>query len=179
MNCPHCEDERLFAHTLEEKLVSMACHACGGHWIQSFQYWKWLDAHGKNLPEKPMGEATALEVRDGEHARVCPECSKILIRCKVGRGIEFYLDRCTNCGGIWFDKNEWQVPKSRNLHDDAHFVFSKSWQDRLIQDERVVRQEIWFLEEFGTEKYEELKQFRAWLQIQAHRSAVIAFLGDR
>lgn len=176
MNCPNCQEARLTAYSLEENLNTLVCGHCSGQWVQSFQYWKWLDSHGNNLPEKPVEDTATLVVEDVDHARVCPECSTILMRCRVGHGIDFYLDRCTNCGGIWFDKNEWEVLKSRNLHDDVHFVFSKSWQDRVIQDERRTLQMGWFVDQFGAEKFEEIKKFKAWLDGQEHRSAVIGFL---
>ena len=179
MNCPHCSDERLFTNTLEENLVSMECPGCAGHWIESYQYWKWLDAHGKDLPEKPEKETANLDVLDGDHARICPECCQILARHKVGHGIDFYLDRCRNCGGFWFDKNEWEVLKSRNLHDNAHFIFSRSWQYQLLREGQESQRARWFVEKFGEEKYGEIKRFKHWLQTEEHHSAVIGFLSEK
>jgi len=179
VHCPACENKRLNLQALEVGLGTLACDQCGGHWIQAFQYWKWLDAQGKNLPEKPESETAALTVCDGDEARVCPECTRILIRCKVGRGLAFYLDRCTNCGGIWFDQNEWAVLKSRNLHDDVHFVFSQSWQDRNSREEATAAEDAWFVAQFGEQRMAEIKAFRAWLQTQEHASSVIRFLSER
>ena len=46
-------------HELDAELSTMECGACGGHWIKGFQYWKWLDRHGPNLPVRAAGQTTA------------------------------------------------------------------------------------------------------------------------
>ena len=63
MNCPRCKTAVLRSGSLEENLQTQACQDCGGHWVQAFQYWRWLDAHGPNLPEKPAGDTDAREGR--------------------------------------------------------------------------------------------------------------------
>ena len=136
MQCPVCKETRMEPDELAENLITHACATCGGHYIKSERYFSWLKQHGENLPEKPPGEQASLPVPDSRPGKLCPECGAFLIRHKVGHGIDFHLDRCGRCGGIWLDKNEWQVLKGRNLHDDVHFVFSEAWQTQVKQEER-------------------------------------------
>jgi len=37
----------------------------------------------------------------------CPSGHGIMIRAKVDIDEPFYLEKCTTCGGIWFDHGEW------------------------------------------------------------------------
>lgn len=178
MNCPNCGEVRLVPQSLEANLVSLMCNDCGGHWIQSFQYWKWLDSNGGNLPEKLADGHVQYDLADGDKARICPECTRILVRCKVGHGIDFYLDRCSHCGGIWFDRDEWAVLKVRNLHDDAHFIFSRSWQDQVLRQEREESRERWFERTLGAEDFQKVREFRDWIQKQEHRSAVVRYITE-
>ena len=120
MDCPACGTHGISAIELEENLNGYICSACEGIWVKGYQYWKWLKTHGSILPEKPADFSADVPVADSRQAKICIECGHVLLRNKVGHGIPFYLDRCSACGGIWFDKNEWEVLKSRNLHDEIH-----------------------------------------------------------
>ena len=115
MNCPVCKKATLQNADITTNLKVKLCKQCGGCWIQSYQYWKWLDKHGDILPEKPVAETSPLPVNDSQAGKICPECGHFLTRRKVGRGISFHLDRCNNCGGIWFDKNEWEILHTRKV----------------------------------------------------------------
>ncbi len=39
---------------------------------------------------------------------LCPEGHGIMVRAKIDVEDPFYLEKCTHCGGIWFDSGEWQ-----------------------------------------------------------------------
>ena len=77
-----------------------------------------LEAHRLNsvyvekstLDEKPFSDVT-FEVKDVQGAKICPECGRILLKYKVGHGLDFFVDHCSGCGGIWLDKNEWNALK--------------------------------------------------------------------
>jgi len=175
MKCPSCQSV-LQSHDLEENLKTLLCGECGGHWVKSYQYWKWLERHGPNLPERAPENDTGFVVEDGERARLCPECGHVLTRAKVGHGLDFHLERCMHCGGIWFDKNEWEALKSRNLHDDVHFVFSTAWQRRVLEEENAQAREERLVDALGKDGYAELNRIKAWIDAQEHRDAVFAYL---
>lgn len=177
MRCPVCQTTELISRELEENLASLKCANCGGNWIQFAQYYAWLQQQGKNLPEKPP--ETTYEISETEAAKSCPECQQILSRYKVGRGTGFTLDRCGGCGGIWFDRNEWQVLKSRNLHDDVHTIFTAFWQSEVRKEETRKNLDHMYLMKFGAQDYAEIKRIRAWLDERPRRTELLAYLNDR
>ena len=136
MRCPICKTTQLQPRALEEDLVTYACETCCGQYVKSHHYLKWVEQHGASQPERPAAEGVDLPVPDSKPGKLCPECGAFLIRHKVGHGLEFCIDRCGHCGGIWLDENEWEVLKSRGLHDDVHFMFTQTWQMQVKREER-------------------------------------------
>jgi Zn-finger nucleic acid-binding protein len=178
MNCPVCRKTPLGLRELGEGLKAMECRLCGGKWIQSFQYWKWRELHGRSLPERPPGEVAELDVANNTEAKLCPECGHFLRRYPVGHGIAFTLDRCGHCGGMWFDRNEWKILKGRNLHDDVHLIFSTVWQAQLNHEERVRAKEELLVGMFGKQEYERLREIRRWINGHPLAHQLRAFLLD-
>jgi Zn-finger nucleic acid-binding protein len=178
MKCPVCKSSYLHSLETEELPQRLVCDDCGGIWIKAFQYWKWLEAHGANLPERPSEESTKLPVADSTKAKLCPECGHILTRRMVGHGIDFQIDRCGTCGGIWFDKNEWEILKSRNLHDDIHFIFSSAWQHRIIEEQQKKTYEKRIETILGNPDIVKLKDMKLWIAGHPKRTTMMAFLSD-
>jgi len=52
MKCPVCKSPELRATDLEDGLTFHNCPQCRGNWIRGAEYWKWLEQHGPNLPER-------------------------------------------------------------------------------------------------------------------------------
>jgi Zn-finger nucleic acid-binding protein len=176
MNCPVCKNHGLVSEKLEDNLISHACHCCGGRWIGSFQYWKWKDASGKSLDEKLVGECEDLPVTDSTGAKLCPECGYFLRRFPVGHDVAFGLDRCGNCGGMWFDGNEWETLKGRGLHDDVHKIFSEIWQKQVRDTEYQKNMEAILIGKFGEDGYAKAKEVKAWLDEHPHKAELLALL---
>jgi len=59
---------------------------------------------------------------------LCPAGHGIMIRAKVDIDEPFYLDKCTSCGGIWFDRGEWLRIVENNLAENLCNIWSKAWQ---------------------------------------------------
>jgi len=177
MDCPRCKDNPLHSVILEDHLEAESCHNCGGHWLGSENYYRWLDDRGEILPEKPP--EVELEVNDSDKAKLCPRCRRIMLKYKVGRGTDFYLDRCGSCNGVWFDKNEWESLKTRNLHDEVHLIFSPAWQENIRRQSHAKTLDRLYEQKFGTEDYEEVKKIRAWLRDRPQRLALLSFLTDK
>ena len=182
MKCPVCKSAYL--HSLEHLLepeelpYKLVCDKCGGKWIKAFQYWKWLKAHGENLPEKPLEDAEQLDVADSTNAKLCPECGHFLSRKRVGHGVNFQIDRCATCGGFWFDKNEWEILKSRNLHDDVHFIFSSAWQHRISAEDLRETYEKRIEIILGQQDWTKARDFKRWTASHPKRNTIMAFLAD-
>lgn len=176
MKCPACNLPSLSPYELENNLQGYKCDQCGGSWISGAQYWKWLNSHGGPLPEKDPQFTKELPVTDSGQAKICIECGHLMIRNKVGHGLAFFLDRCSACGGTWFDKNEWEILKSRNLHDEIHAIFTAVWQSDNRKHEMQTNHENALLTVLGKEDYENLKTLKSWVGKHPKKNWIMAYL---
>jgi Zn-finger nucleic acid-binding protein len=69
---------------------------------------------GKNLNDAETG--------------ICPLGHGIMIRAKVDIDEPFYLEKCSSCGGIWFDNGEWEKIIHSNFPKNLNELWCKSWQ---------------------------------------------------
>lgn len=175
MKCPVCKTNTLGALTLDDNLSAQTCSQCGGIWILSNSYLAWQRAKARETSKKP-GEISFDPTWETKELKFCPECGHILARYKIFPNVNYYLDRCHTCNGIWFDKNEWDVLASRNLHDNLNEFFTHPWQEKLHKQETAQRMEELYLSKFGEADYEHIQEVRAWLQDHPRRSMLLAFL---
>lgn len=159
---------------LDRGLPAHHCKDCEGNWISSSAYWYWLEQQGVNLAENAA--PASMSVMDNQQAKLCPECGTIMIMYRVGHQLDFTLDQCGSCNGVWFDKNEWEGLKSHNLHDDIHLIFTAPWQNQVQAEERRSAFENIYIKKFGEADYAELVRLRAWLRSQSKQQEMIAFL---
>jgi len=177
MLCPICKNYSLVAEEIETGLPSLRCPQCKGRWIASYQYWKWKESSGKNLLNQNFSKEGDLPVNDNTAAKLCPECGHFLRRFPVGKGVSFGLDHCGNCGGMWFDANEWDVLRRQGLHVDVHKIFSEIWQNQVRDDEHNAAMEIFYKEKFGEEGYRKARDIKTWINTHPNKSELRAFLG--
>jgi len=174
--CPVCKEDTLSYCELEANLQCSQCSKCGGVWISAWQYEQWLQLHGENLPERPPEEGVSLVSGEMPGAKFCPECKFILMKYKVGHKVGISLNRCGHCGGIWFDKNEWEILRSRNLHDDVHLVFSQAWQSAVRAEEhKAAMDEIW-RNELSDADLNEIRRIKSWLENHPKSAELYAYL---
>jgi Zn-finger nucleic acid-binding protein len=177
MNCPVCKTSALTSSDLETNLTSLRCPACGGNWIQGSAYWRWLDVHGPNLPEiEDQGDGPSI-VEPGGYID-CPECRFRMVKYLVGRGLDFTLDHCQGCKGIWLDRNEWEALKRRNLHDDLNAMLTAFWQAEAQKENRKKKMEQIYIGRFGADDYQEIKRVRQWLDKHPRRTDLLSYLTD-
>jgi Zn-finger nucleic acid-binding protein len=60
-----------------------------------------------------------------------------MTKARVGRKLEFYIDRCSHCHGTWLDKNEWENLRQMDLHHQIHYIFSNAWQFSVRKEQRA------------------------------------------
>jgi Zn-finger nucleic acid-binding protein len=96
----------------------------------------WLiDGDTANLGAIEIEEVATSEPDDhDEKTGLCPSGHGIMIRAKVDMDEPFYLEKCTACGGIWFDRGEWVKIAELNLAEDLQNIWTKSWQRRQSQE---------------------------------------------
>jgi Zn-finger nucleic acid-binding protein len=177
MKCPVCKTIELVSNEIEPNLTASVCENCNGKWITANDYSSWRSFQSENLPVKPPTELRA-ELTEFEMARLCPKCKRILLKYKAGYETGFMLDRCNDCGGMWFDRDEWETLKERNLHDDLQEIFLDSWQQDVRRKEAQKRLEQIYQEKFGAEDYDKIKTFKDWLDSHERKNEIRAFLND-
>jgi Zn-finger nucleic acid-binding protein len=175
MKCPVCKTNSLGSITLVDNLPAAHCSQCNGNWIAANVYMAWLRAKGSDLPEK-TGNAPFDPTWHAREFKICPDCGHMLRRFKIFPDVDYFLDRCGNCNGIWFDANEWDALVERNLHDNLNDFFTRPWQDRLHAKETKTQMEGIYLLKFGTQDYEKIKEVRTWLDNHDQRSMLLAYL---
>jgi Zn-finger nucleic acid-binding protein len=178
MNCPVCKSQKLVSINLEPNLTAMNCPQCSGNWIRGAEYWRWLEEHGPNLPER-SADTDGLSLFEPGRYIDCPECRFRMVKYLVGRGLNFTVDHCEGCKGIWLDRNEWDILKRRNLHDDLHSMLTDFWQAAAKREARIKSLEQIHLGRFGEADYAEIKRVRAWLDKNPNKQYLLAYLTDR
>jgi Zn-finger nucleic acid-binding protein len=175
MKCPVCKTNTLVSDTLVDDLLAAQCSNCHGYWIAANVYRTWLRAKTGDMPQKASNLPfnPTWEVHE---VKICPDCKHMLRRFKIFPDIDFYLDRCGSCNGIWFDANEWDALKERNLHDNLQDFFTRPWRDHLLAEETRARMESVYLLKIGDQDYEKIKEIRAWLDGNKQKNMLIAFL---
>ena len=176
MKCPVCKRATLAMKMVAESLSMACCTECGGKWLSSASYWSWLETLDREFPEKENPDFLC-EIHDSSEAKVCPDCGRILIKYKVGRGIEFNLDHCNSCNGVWFDRNEWEILENANLHDEIHKIFTTSWQNEILLEEKKRYFDRMYQQKFGND-YLKINEFKTWLDAHEMKNSILAFLSD-
>ena len=199
MRCPVCQDTPLNRSSLEEYLAVNACTSCSGHWISSYDYWHWLEwrispsphDHAKSAPDASgaaidavMNLSDQLPSLDGSldtdnrRAIFCPDCQHLMRKAKVGHGLEFYLDRCSHCGGVWFDEHEWDFLQATGLDSKVHLIFSEPWQAQIRQDEfkKVLQQT--YRSNLGNEDYARAIAIKEWINNHPNKGYLLSLLNQ-
>lgn len=174
MKCPVCRTEVLHTSKLEGGLPVSTCFQCGGNWLSSTNYQRWLE--DRSGPAPSISSERPLPVEDTSKAKLCPECGHILIRYMVSHDIDFNLDHCGNCHGVWFDQNEWEVLLRHNLHGNLHKVFNEQWQRNLMRDTLHKRQANQYRKKLGDEDFSKLQRIKKWLDEHPRRDLLLAYL---
>jgi Zn-finger nucleic acid-binding protein len=175
MHCPVCQIPELNKSRLEEFLTTRTCQSCSGQWLSSHDYWHWLEWHHETPAMKVVSDES-LPLADNPRAIFCPDCNHLMRKAKVGHGIDFYLDRCSTCGGVWFDQNEWETLYQRNLHNVVHLIFSDAWQAQLRQEELKKLLEQVYRSSLGDYDYEMALQIKTWIEAHPQKDYIYSLL---
>jgi len=175
MKCPVCKTNTLQLINLADSLPANRCSTCNGIWVSSNQYLAWVRHQSAPLPER-NGQVPIDPKWDTNTLKLCPEDGHIMARYKIFPSLEFYLDRCRHCNGIWFDDHEWDVLVSQNMQDKVNQFFTRPWQENMHTRETGDRMGKIYLEKFGIEDYNKVREIRTWLTDNPRRAMLLAFL---
>lgn len=178
--CPVCKNI-LELSNLENSLPVMNCSSCGGTWLRANEYARWLKSETPGFfdEEKANEVSKRFPMAESNKAAICPDCGHFLRKYKIGAKVDFHLDRCNNCNGVWLDKNEWEALAAADLHDEINQFFTKSWQQSILDKTTSSKFDKMYLERFGEGDYQKIKEIRGWLQEHPNRNNLIAFLLDK
>ncbi len=176
MHCPVCQNIELIKREIEPDLWASACENCRGRWLSHPDYERWLKSHQDSsvTPSKKL----KMTIPEFELVRLCPECRRILVKYKVGHNVPFMLDRCGTCAGVWLEKNEWEVLKRRNLHDDLQKIFTDHWQEEVKKGETRTHLAKMYEEKFGKEDYAKICKFKDWMENHEKEDEILSYLRD-
>jgi Zn-finger nucleic acid-binding protein len=178
MRCPVCKDEKLQRMEITNNLASFSCTICEGDWIRYEDYERWNKSTDERTNPISQVEDYA-PIFDSKQANLCPDCGRILIKYKIDKDLNFSVDHCGTCNGVWLDKNEWENLITHNLHHLMYSFFTKPWQNELRDEISKERFEKQYNTRFGHEDYEKLKAFREWLYSNRSKDSMLAYLIDR
>jgi Zn-finger nucleic acid-binding protein len=175
MNCPTCGTaQSLTVGEIAPDLDSYRCTNCLGNWVRLEQYLSWRDRSPNIEATLPVSAATATD--PGPMLRRCPDCSYILARYRVASDASFLLDRCRQCHGVWFDRDEWQLVEARGLALRLADVFSDEWQRDIRQAEQAAAIERMFENRLGSAEWARAREVRDWVNNHPKKRDVLAYL---
>jgi Zn-finger nucleic acid-binding protein len=180
VNCPVCKSATLNpAPEAGDAPRMLECRYCGGRYLPFHEYWTWRSAM-EEFPDRPIDESAIVDVPlstpEANLAKLCPECGRIMTRTRIDLETHFFLDRCGNCGGFWFDAAKWDVLKSRHLHYEIHLINTDSWQARIKKAEIARSNEKMLRGRLGDADYEEMLRVKGWLDTNPGRDLILSFL---
>jgi len=177
MQCPVCKNNSLEETIIPSNLKAFSCSVCNGNWVRFDDY----DFCNKSLVQSPANiesKENYAPIYDSKQAKFCPDCGHILIRYQIHKDIDFSVDHCGTCNGVWLDKNEWESLIANNLHHLMNNFFTSPWQNKLRDELAKERFEKLYIDQFGSQDYEKLKELRAWLYDNKNNRQMIAYLLD-
>lgn len=173
--CPKCRTAELFQPSPRASRL-LRCPSCRGHWLPSDE--ARLEAvYDLMESDDTIRPGLATDGKTG----LCPDGHGILIRAKVDLDEPFFLERCPECAGIWFDKGEWNKLARGHLLTNLGDLWNPARRWRVQQERTEVAYEEKMKFELGDETYAHILQLAALLadRTEQQKLAALAFLRDK
>ena len=127
MKCPKCKTIELSKRQFKDPL---SCPDCGGVWVASNDIAKLSDIFQHTEPPLPSKGHESHDHQTG----LCPNGHGLMLRARVDVEDPFYLERCTRCGGIWFDEGELSTLAHAHLFEHLTEFWTLSWQRKQREE---------------------------------------------
>ena len=176
MHSPLYPDTTMQPREIEPGLKVYECPRSGGLWIPFQAYLTWKEQYPQAAPA--AGPAPAVPDDSKQRALICPESGRLLLRYRVGHGLQFHLDRSPATGGVWLDKGEWEALRSKGLHVALNLIFTASYQRQVRTTEYTQNLTETFENRIGAVDFAKVTDFGAWLVRHPQRRDICCYLLD-
>lgn len=172
------------------ELSAYRCDDCKGNWIPSESYQKWRAQHPNPPSPDPSRCREVLNVDFVQSAydtkaALCPECKHYLARAKVSLKTDsdsaaaFYVERCSNCNGIWCDRGEWEILTKLGWHTTIELLFTQEWQARVRKCELADQERQSLTDKLGDDLAQQVFQLASVLEKHPNGDFAVAYLMRR
>src|SRR5260221_7730949 len=178
MHSPVYPDTNMQLRQIEPGLAVYECPRSGGFWIPLQAYLAWKEQHSESSTAPPEDGAPVLQDDSRQRALICPESGRVLLRYRVGHGLQFHIDRSPATGGVWLDKGEWEALKRKGLHVSLNLIFTAAYQRQVRSAEYAHTLTETFRDRIGAVDFSKVAEFAAWLARHPKRRDICCFLLD-
>ncbi len=172
MHCPSCKSTSLKPIKLSANLPARKCLNCSGVLIDLLSYRAWRDRSSSI----PQNAPSVTEVADNKRALVCPKCSRVMLKFKIGGAQSNTIDVCGHCDEAWLDEGEWQLLGALELQGQLTEIFTEPWQRRVRSESAEQSQRQRNKEILGEKDFAELERIAAWIEQHPRKSDLIRIL---
>lgn len=177
MNCQVCKKGQFEFKEIHNNLKAKECNSCNGIWISYSNYNKYLELNPPMIEDINFANLEPCSNdNDSLDAKICYDCGAILVKTMVGFDINFYVDRCPSCHGIWLDNGEWDKLSKNHIENLINFFFTDYWKNRIFDYNKEKRWKQLLQREVGSGNLLKIFDFIDWLKKQDKKENIIAYI---
>lgn len=120
MKCPKCEAE--MEKVTYNSVEVDRCTSCGGLWFDRLEHEDLKEAEGSEAIDTGNPE-TGMKYNEMENVD-CPVCHSPLIPMVDSKQPHIWYEKCSVCGGVFFDAGEFKDYKEETFSDHFKKFFS-------------------------------------------------------
>lgn len=176
MHCPTCnKSSTLKPVKLNGDLPARECAECHGILIDLLSYRAWREHRQEQQAESPA----VVDVSDNARAMLCPKCSRLMLKFRIGGETRNAIDVCLHCDEAWLDQGEWELLGALALQSKLTNIFTEPWQRRIKaeQNERFHAERNEAL--IGKTSLERIDAFLSWVEDHPNRDEVLRILRQK
>ena len=172
MNCPKCNTVNLQKSGFG---LPLTCSQCGGKWISHDEISKLSEMFIATDDQPGIVDDGSNDGKTG----LCPNGHGIMLRAKVDTHDDlFYLEKCTKCGGIWFDKGELKRMNESRLIENIADFWTVNWQRKHRREKDREGYLAMNKKLFGDDIYDSILRLASLLKKHPEKTRALALLKE-
>lgn len=176
MDCPQCKGYQLQPTEIDSGLIAGACLKCSGVLITLINYGYWLENFSDSKSEGSKVDAEAIAADDCEEVKICPKCSRFMLKFRIGLESENRLDFCASCEEVWLDKGEWRLLSQLGLSSQLPKIFTDAWQRSIRKQRQQEFHEQRYIDLLGDADFAKISEFRQWLNSHPEKEKIKQYI---